>query len=192
MAQYYGLPCRGVGGTTDSKLEDVQTGLERASTLLPAVLAGVNFVTCGGTLDGTMLESEALLMLDDEMCGAALRMARGIEVDRGTLALELIQEIGSAGNYLAEPHTVRRFRTEHHIPDLLSRDPYDAWQKAGARSALNMARERVRDILTKHQPRKVDPAMEHELDDYRTMVTDRPLEDFYLYEMAEHQAWGEL
>ena len=55
-----------------------------------------------------MLESEALLMLDDELCGAALRVARGIEVDEGTLALDLIKQIGSTGNYLAEEHTVRR------------------------------------------------------------------------------------
>jgi trimethylamine---corrinoid protein Co-methyltransferase len=75
MARHYGLPCRGVGGTTESKLEDLQAGMERTATLLQAVLAGVHLITCGGTLDGTMLESETLLMVDDELCGAALRVA---------------------------------------------------------------------------------------------------------------------
>ena len=70
MARYYGLPIRSVGGTTDSKREDLQAGFERMGTLLPAVLAGVNLITCAGTLDGTMLESHALLMLDDEICRA--------------------------------------------------------------------------------------------------------------------------
>jgi trimethylamine--corrinoid protein Co-methyltransferase len=194
MARYYGLPCRSVGGVTESKLEDVQAGLERAGTLLPAVLAGVDFITCGGTLDGTMLESEALLMLDDELAGMALRLARGIEVDDGSLALDLIKEVGqqSGGNYLSLDHTARRFRQEHYIPRLLVREPYDTWAGAGESTALDRARERARQILEKHQPRELDPAMEQALDDYRQMVAQRPLDDFYLYELAERQDWDNL
>jgi trimethylamine--corrinoid protein Co-methyltransferase len=192
MARYYGLPCRSVGAVTESKMEDVQAGLERAATLLPAVLAGVNFITCGGTLDGTMLESDAMLMLDDEACGAALRLARGIEVDAGTLALDLIQEIGASGNYLAETHTVRRFRKEHFIPDLLVRDPYDIWEKGGRQTALDRARERVYEILARHEPRELDPAMEAELDAFRQMVVARPIDEFYLGEMDDHQDWDAL
>jgi trimethylamine--corrinoid protein Co-methyltransferase len=192
MARYYGLPCRSVGAATESKLEDLQAGLERTATLLPAVLAGVNFVTCGGTLDSTMLESDALLMLDDELCGAALRLARGVDVNSDTLAVDLIRQIGFSGNYLAEEHTARHFRKEHFIPNLLPREPYDAWEKAGARSALDRAKERVREILAKHQPRELDPAMEQELAAYRQMVAERPLDDFYLYELEERQDWGNL
>ena len=44
---------RSVGGATESKREDLQAGFERMGTLLPAVLAGVNYITCGGTLDST-------------------------------------------------------------------------------------------------------------------------------------------
>jgi len=35
MARHYGLPCRSVGGATESKLEDLQAGVERMGTLLP-------------------------------------------------------------------------------------------------------------------------------------------------------------
>jgi trimethylamine--corrinoid protein Co-methyltransferase len=192
MARYYGLPCRGVGAATEAKREDIQAGLERSVILLQAVLAGVNFITCGGTLDGTMLESEALLMLDDELCGAALRVARGIEVDDGTLALDLIKQIGSIGNYLAEEHTVRRFRKEHYIPKLLPREPYDAWQDAGGRTALDQAKERVRQVLASHQPRELDPALERALDEFRQMIAARPLDDFYLHEMEDRQDWDNL
>jgi trimethylamine--corrinoid protein Co-methyltransferase len=194
MARYYGLPCRSVGGATESKGEDVQAGLERAGTLLPAVLAGVDFITCGGTLDGTMLESEALLMLDDELCGMSLRLARGIEVDGETLAVDLIKEVSleQAGNYLSSDHTARRFRQEHYIPHLLTREPYDTWVGAGSPTALDRARERVREILDKHQPRRLDPGLERELEGYRQMVAGRPLEDFYLHELPENQTWDSL
>jgi trimethylamine--corrinoid protein Co-methyltransferase len=192
MARYYGLPCRTVGAATESKLEDLQAGLERTATLLPAVLAGVNFITCGGTLDSTMLESDAMLMLDDELCGALLRMARGVDVSEESMALDLIQQIGSSGNYLSETHTVRHFRQEHYIPSLLPREPYDAWQNAGSRPAIDLARDRVREVLAKHQPRELDPAMEQELAAYRQMVAERPLDDFYLYELEERQDWDTL
>ncbi len=84
LAQFYGMPCRSVGSTTESKKEDYQAGFERFATLLPAVLGGVDYITCAGTLDSSMLESDALLVMDDEICGAALRMRRGIEVNETT------------------------------------------------------------------------------------------------------------
>jgi trimethylamine--corrinoid protein Co-methyltransferase len=194
MARHYGLPCRSVGATTESKREDLQAGLERTATLLPAVLAGVNFVTCGGTLDGTMLESDALLMLDDELCGMALRQARGIEVDDDSLALDLIRQVAGSpgGNYLALDHTARRFRQEHYIPHLLPREPHDAWVQAGSHTALDHARERVRQVLADHQPCTLAPAVERELDAYRQMVAGRPLDDFYLCEMEDRQEWEAL
>ncbi len=187
LARHYGLPCRGVGGTTESKLEDVQAGLERTATLLQAVLAGVDFITCGGTLDSTMLESEPLLVLDDELCGAALRIARGIEVDDDSLALQAIKEVGFSGHYLDHEQTARRFRDEHFIPSLLPREPYDTWQAGGARSALYHARERVRQILADHEPCELDPVVERDLDAYRRRVARRPMEQFYAYEDEELQ-----
>ena len=145
MARYYGLPSRSVGAATESKREDLQAGMERTATLVQAVLAGVNFITCAGTLDGTMLESEPLLLLDDELCGAVLRMARGIEVTDDTLALDLIRRVGYGGNYFAENHTVDHYRTEHYIPRLAVREPYETWEKDGSRLALDHARACPRD-----------------------------------------------
>lgn len=187
MARFYGLPCRSVGGATEAKWPDVQAGLERMGTLLPAVLAGVNLITCGGTLDSTMIESHPLLVLDDVICGAALRLARGIEVNDDTLAQDLIKEVGYSGNYLAEQHTVAHFRREHYLPRLLVRDPYETWEKAGRPLAVDYARARAREILAQHQPRSLDPAVTAELDAFRREVASRTLEAFYAYEAEEMQ-----
>jgi trimethylamine---corrinoid protein Co-methyltransferase len=192
MARFYGLPIRSVGGTTDSKGEDLQAGFERMGTLLPAVLADVNLITCAGTLDSTMLESHALLMLDDEICGAALRLRRGIEVNQDTLALDLIKKVGFSGNYIAAKETSRLFRKELYIPTMFSREPYETWQKEGSRMAIDHARERALDILSKHQPREVDQAVENELDRFRQSVAARSLEDFYLFETEEKQDFTAL
>jgi trimethylamine--corrinoid protein Co-methyltransferase len=192
MARYYGLPIRSVGGTTDSKDEDLQAGFERMGTLLPAVLAGVNLITCAGTLDSTMLESHALLMLDDEICGAALRLARGIEVTKESLALDLIKEVGYAGNYITAMETSRLFRKELFIPTMFSREPYETWEKEGRMLAIDRARDRALEILAEHQPREVDPTMEHELEGFKNSVATRNLEDFYLFETEERQDYSNL
>ena len=192
MARYYGLPIRSVGGATDSKREDLQAGFERMGTLLPAVLAGVNLITCGGTLDSTMLESHALLMLDDEICGAALRLARGIEVNDESLALDLIKRVGYSGNYITAKETNKLFRKELFIPTMFSREPLEAWVDEGSKLAIDHARERALDVLAKHQPYEIDPAIEKELDEFRQMVASRDLQDFYLYETEEKQDFATL
>ena len=178
LARRYGLPCRSVGGTTDSKTLDMQCAMERVATLLPAVLAGVHFITCAGTLESTMTESHPLLLLDDAACGMASRLARGIDVSQETLALDLIKEVGWTGNYLAQPHTARHHRREHFRSKLLRRDPRKAWQGKGSKTALDLARERVDAILAAHQPRELDPAIQRELQDYVGVVSKRGVADF--------------
>jgi trimethylamine--corrinoid protein Co-methyltransferase len=187
LARFYGLPCRSVGSTTESKREDYQAGFERFATLIPAVLGGVDYITCAGTLDSSMLESDALLVLDDEVCGAALRMARGIEVNETTLAMDVIRRVGFSGSYITDKHTTKNFRAEHFIPQLMVREPYEAWENAGAKSALDNAREKARQLLASHKPVDLDPAIERELDAYRKMVAERPMEEFYKYEAVELQ-----
>jgi trimethylamine--corrinoid protein Co-methyltransferase len=192
LARYYDLPIRSVGGATESKREDIQAGFERMGTLLPAVLAGVNLITCGGTLDSTMLESHALLLLDDEICGSALRIARGIEVTDESLAMDLIKKVGFSGNYITAGHTAARFRDELFIPTLFSREAFETWEKSGGLQAIDRARERVRTILAEHEPLQVDPEMEIELDAFRNSVANRDLNDFYLYENEEKQDLNNL
>jgi len=179
LARYYGLPCRGVGLTTDSKVLDMQCALERAATLLPAVLAGVDFITCAGTLESTTTESEPLLMLDDEFCGMALRLARGIEVNETTLAMDAIREVKWESQYVSHAHTARNYRREIFLPRLFSRDAREKWEKAGGKTALDLARERAQEILARHQPREMDPAVEQGLREYADKVAQRSMDEFF-------------
>jgi trimethylamine--corrinoid protein Co-methyltransferase len=185
LARYYGLPCRALGGATDSNTLDLQCMLERVSTLLPAVLAGVHFITCGGTLESTTSGSHPLLVLDDELCGLALRLARGIEVSEETLAVELIKEVGWQGHYLDQLHTARHYRREHFLPRLLRRESREVWESKGSKTALDLARERVRELLARHRPRELDPAVEKELLGYLDMVRRRTMDDYLAAEWED-------
>jgi len=192
MARHYKLPIRSVGAATEAKRADFQAGVERMGNLLPAVLAGVNFITCGGTLDGTMLEDHAMLMMDDEVCEAALRIARGIEVNDETLALELIKKIGFSSNYLAERHTADHFRKELFIPKLYSREPYETWEKEGKKLALDNAREKAKKVLAGHKPHILESELEKELAAFRDEVAARSMDDFYQFEDPRLQDYKSL
>ena len=61
---------------------------------------------------------------------------------------------------------------------LLRRDTRETWEKKGSKTALDLATERVRQILSKHEPRQLDPAMEKELLDYLNAVRERSMADF--------------
>ena len=96
-------------------------------------------------------------------------------------------KVGFSGNFIAEEHTVQNYRKEHYLPKFMVRQPYESWASEGSRSAMDNAREKAREILSKHQPRLLDPAIEKELEAYRKMVAERPMEDLYKYEAPEMQ-----
>ena len=52
------------------------------------------------------------------------------------------------------------------------------WEGKGSKTALDLARERAQNILARHQPRDLDPAVEKELLQYRDMARDRAMADF--------------
>jgi trimethylamine--corrinoid protein Co-methyltransferase len=179
LARYYGLPSRGVGLVTDSKTLDMRCAVERLATLLPAVLAGVDFITCAGTLESTTTESDPLLVLDDDLCGMALRLARGIEVNESTLAMEVIRQVRWEGQFITHAHTARNYRSELYLSKLFPRDARERWEQAGSKTILELARERMAGILERHQPPPLDPAIQAGLREYAAQVAQRSLEAFF-------------
>jgi trimethylamine:corrinoid methyltransferase-like protein len=87
---------------------------------------------------------------------------------------------------------MQKFKKELFIPTMFSREPYETWKDEGEKLAIERAHERALEILAKHQPREVDPAVEKELDTFRQMVATRDLQDFYLYETEEKQDFAAL
>ena len=55
-------------------------------------------------------------VIDNEILGNVIRVLKGVEVNKETLAIDIIREVGPAGNFLAHEHTARNFRQEFYIP----------------------------------------------------------------------------
>ncbi len=142
MAHYYRLPCYITVGTTDSKVPDAQAAHESASTAMLAALAGGNFIhEAFGMLDGAMTVSYAQYVIDNDIVGSCLRTLRGIDINRDTLAFDIIAKVGPGGNYLSEEHTVKYMRTESYSPQASDRQQYQRWIDAGSKDSWKKAEE---------------------------------------------------
>jgi trimethylamine--corrinoid protein Co-methyltransferase len=182
LARFYKIPSRGVGGTTDSKVLDIQCGFERLMNLYAAFMAGINYITCAGTLEHTITGSHELMVLDNELAGMLKRVARGIEVNDDTLALDLICNLGWNENYMDQMHTAERFRSELFLSKLIDHDVRDAWESAGSKTILDRCAEQVESIVTDHEPNKLSSKLEDDMQRFIDEVAARSIEEFYKYE----------
>jgi trimethylamine--corrinoid protein Co-methyltransferase len=162
LGHFYEVPIYNSAGMTDSKLPDIQAGMEKMQSLIQDALAGANFIHhAAGMLEDMSTIAYEQFVIDNEMLGMAMRAVRGIEVDEDTLALEAIARVGPGGHYLADEHTRRYMRTEHYYPsDVFDRHGRDEWANDGGKDAWTRAREAARQILKEHTPEPLDPAVD--------------------------------
>ena len=164
LAHYYGLPSRGTGGGTESKISDIQAGFEKAMTLMMAALAGINFIyDAAGVLESTLTASYEQAVIDNEICGMVSRALRGVEISDETLAIDVIEDVGPGGQYLDQRHTLEYLRKEHYLPTIINRERMERWERAGSKDLREVAREEAKRILKEHQPEPLDRNIEEEL-----------------------------
>ena len=182
LARYYNIPSRGPGAGTDSKLLDLQNGFERLQTLMLAAQAGVNYITCAGTYEATLVEALELLVIDDDLIGMVKRAIEGIKVTEETIGLDVIRKVATSDvkgvNFLAEKHTRDHMKSELYMPRLADKSRRSTWWKKGAKDIVARAREKVEQILKDHQPNVLDNQMEDKLFEYKKMVESRTFDDF--------------
>ena len=176
LAEHYDIPTRGVAGVSDSKDLDVQAGYETTFNLLLAVLAGFNFITYAlGSLDLSLSICYEKIVTDHDLVGMVERLVKGVDVSDETMALDVIDEIGPGGHFLAHKHTRDHHQKEHFIPRLLDTQSYESWVKAGSKDLRDKARDEVKRILKEQQPPQIDKGIEKRLEEYVKQVGLRQL-----------------
>jgi trimethylamine--corrinoid protein Co-methyltransferase len=165
MARFYGFPVYINVGLTDAKVPDAQAGIEKGASLVLGVLAGADTFGHAGICGTDHAASLPWLLIDDELMAFAKRTARGLEVNPETLATDVVRQVGPAGNFLSEEHTVRHFRGEIWSPGpAWTRQTWDGWAGSGATSMGERAAAEVRRILATHQPERIDEGLAREVE----------------------------
>jgi len=164
MAQFYNMPIWATAGRTDSKIPDAQAAYEHALTIPYVVQAGANHVSCGaGFIDFVLTVSFEQYVIDNEIIGMVKRMKKGFDVNRETLALEIIKAVGPGGNFMAQEHTVRHMHTELFQPALSDRLGWEQWNAEGGKDTRERARQLATDLIENHEPAGLTPAQETDI-----------------------------
>jgi trimethylamine--corrinoid protein Co-methyltransferase len=150
MGKYYDLPVFGLGGSTDAKVLDQQSGFEITLSLMTSLLHGANIIHDVGFMDAGLQGSMQLMVICNEILGFLRAATAGVVVNDETLALDVIEELGPTGSYLAHDHTLRHYK-EPFYSKLFDKNIYSIWQKKGAKKMEDSASKVIDDILEKHQ-----------------------------------------
>lgn len=156
MSLYYDLPNWGYAGTSDAQIPDEQASFEAGLESFIAAMAGSNLNHDVGYLDFGRTGSLEMIVILDEIIDQVRRLQQGIRVDDEMLALDAIKDVGSEGNFLVHPHTLKHMRQTQWRPKLISRMGFEKWESAGRSSLLERAQKKLTDILENHQPTPID------------------------------------
>lgn len=173
IGRYYNLPVGAMQMAVPSKVLDAQAGFEKTLTGLMSALGGVT------VLNGCIMDSQnqtclADLVFSNEVIGGLRRIMRGFEVNDEGLAIDVINEIGPAGNFLGHSHTRKHYR-EHWYPMLLERRSWSEWYNDGAKDLWDRAAEKAEEILAHHGVPPLPEETCRELDDIVKVAEKRLL-----------------
>ena len=142
-------------GYADAKYPGPQALAEKALKFQAAAWQGrFNFPV--GLLAGGKRFSPEQAVMDLEIAETVRRMHAGVEVDSGSLAVEVIQRVGIGGEFLSDEHTVANFRRNLWIPPLSDRRCAGTLEADRRKDMLEAARQKVRDIWRRDDLYRID------------------------------------
>lgn len=166
LARAYGLPCRGGGTENDAKSLSVQSGYESMMDMLVACQEKVNLIIhSAGTLDSHFAMSYEKFIVDMEIIGMVRRFVRGIDLNEESLAVNVIKEVGSGGEFLTSEHTMKYCRQELFIPTVSLRGPLYPGENPEEKILANI-RKQKEDMLAAYYKPELDPVVQSRLIDY--------------------------
>ncbi|HEX5809322.1 MAG TPA: trimethylamine methyltransferase family protein, partial [Anaerolineales bacterium] len=183
-----GLPTHAYLGATDSKLLDMQAGLESGMGALVGALSGINMISGGGMLDSLLCQSPEKLVIDAEGIAMAKRMLEGMKIHTETLATGFYEGVNfKGGDFLKQRITLQLFQKEQHMPSkVIDRDSMRGWKESGSMDTFTRAKIRVHEILVSYKRPELDPAKVEALQAYvldlakKAGLEQLPAHDFLL------------
>jgi trimethylamine--corrinoid protein Co-methyltransferase len=167
MYHHYGIPIWSTVGS-DANVLDAQGAWEMALGILMAALDGANLIHDVGYLGQGKVGNPAAVLMGNELVSYVKRVRRGFELNKETLALDVIRSVGPGGNYLSERHTVNHFRKELWRPTVANRDNMEIWVEKGSKSYEQRLNEEALRILDTHQPEPLPPEITARLQEIST------------------------
>ena len=164
LARRLNLPFRSGGSLCASKIPDAQAAYESAATLIPTVMAGVNFVLhAAGWLEGGLAIGYEKFILDEDQLGMMAVFARGLDLSDNGQALDAIRENPPGNHYLGSAHTLANFEHAFYRSSTADNLSFEQWTEDGALDAAQRANKVWKRRLAEYEPPPLDEAIDEEL-----------------------------
>ena len=143
MVEFYGLPSGGMAPMSDSNEYDAQYGWEKMATGLIARQSGMTLMWGMGMFSQLNMFGFEALAIDAEIVRSIERIARGMEVNKNSLAFEVMAEAVKNRDFLGKKHTAQNYSKEFMMPGLTDRNMFSNYLK----NPENNLRQRARHQL---------------------------------------------
>jgi trimethylamine--corrinoid protein Co-methyltransferase len=166
LARKYKIPLR-ASNANASNAPDEQSVYESQMSLWACILGQVNFILHGhGWLEGGLCASYEKVILDAEMSQMMEAFLEPVKVNKDTLGVETIAEVGPASHFFAAAQTMERYETEHYRPMLSDWRNFESWRDAGSITTTQRANKIWKQLLVDYKEPKLGPEVEEELSSY--------------------------
>jgi trimethylamine--corrinoid protein Co-methyltransferase len=166
LARKYKIPLR-ASNANASNAPDEQSVYESQMSLWACLLGQVNFILHGhGWIEGGLCASYEKVILDAEMSQMMEAFLEPAKVNKDTLGVDTIAEVGPASHFFAAAQTMERYETEHYSPMLSDWRNFESWRDAGSITATQRANKIWKQLLVDYKEPKLGPEAEEELSSY--------------------------
>lgn len=167
LARRLGVPFRSGGQFTSSKIPDAQAAYESASTLLPTMAAGVNFVLhAAGWLEGGLSIGYEKLIMDADQLGMMEIYARGVDMSDNGQAMAAFRTNPHGEHFLGNEHTLGNFETAFYRSSIADNSSFEQWDEEGRLDAAQRANAQWKAMLADYEAPPLDEAIDEELRAY--------------------------
>jgi trimethylamine--corrinoid protein Co-methyltransferase len=167
LARRLGVPFRSGGSLCGSKTPDAQAAFESAQTLIPTLLAGVNFTLhAAGWLEGGLVSSYEKFVMDADQLGMMQVMAGGVDMSENGQAMDAIREVGPGKHFLGCAHTQANFETAFYRSSIADNNSFEQWLAEGEQDAAKRANTLWKKMLAEYEPPAIDPGTDEALQAY--------------------------
>jgi len=167
LARRLGVPFRSGGALTASKVPDAQAAYESLATMIPAIMAGVNFVLhAAGWLEGGLSVGYEKFIMDTDQLGMLEVFAKGVDLSDNGQALESILEHQPGEHFLGTAHTLANFEQAFYRSPVADSSSFEQWEEDGSSTAAQRANALWKEQLASYEPPPIDQAIDEELLDF--------------------------
>ncbi|MBL7039961.1 MAG: trimethylamine methyltransferase family protein [Pirellulaceae bacterium] len=164
IGKHLGLPTQAYISMSDAKQVDAQAGLETGMGAVLGALSGINSISGPGMIDFENCQSLEKLVLDNEVCGMALRLVEGIEPKEDFPARGILQELFEQRHLLISDHTRRYMNEEIFFPGpVIDRASKTRWEQEGELTLEERAHRQVKQLLESYEPPTLDEQTRNDL-----------------------------